>query len=58
MVKFVVSGSANLGRSSRPFTKEVEAQSEGDAKEKTYSVFGSQNGVQRQKVKIESVKKV
>ncbi len=57
-MKFTVSGTVAIPNGSRKFTKEVEAQSENHAKEKVYSLFGSTNGVNRKKVKIETVAKV
>ncbi len=56
-MKFEVSGSVRLGKSVRSFTKEVEAESENAAKQLAYSLLGSQNGVSRDKVKIEKVHK-
>lgn len=56
MVKFTVNGKIKID-GGRPFSKEVEAKSEKDAKEKVYALFGSQNRLKRTKVKIEEVKK-
>lgn len=56
-MKFEVSGNVRLGKIVRSFTKEVDAPSENAAKELTYSLLGSQNGVSRDKVKIEKVQK-
>lgn len=47
-----------LGKEERAFTKRVEAESEGAAKEKSYALLGSHNGVKRNKIKIERVEKV
>jgi len=52
-----VSGRITLGSGERTFEKQVEAESEGDAKHKAYALFGSQNGVKRNKIKIEKVEK-
>ncbi len=57
MTAFTVSGKVTLGREEREFAKKVEAPSENAAKEKTYALFGSVNGVKRNKVKIEKVEK-
>lgn len=54
---FNVSGKLNIGGEERPFTKQVEAKSEADATHRTYALFGSTNGVKRNKVKIEKVEK-
>ena len=52
-----VSGKLKLGKGERKFTKTVEAESENDARQKTYSLFGSMNGVKRACVQIERVEK-
>ncbi len=57
MVSFTVSGKITLGREERAFAKKVEAPSENAAKEKTYALFGSVNGVKRNKVRIDKVEK-
>ncbi|MFH1520430.1 MAG: 50S ribosomal protein L18Ae [Candidatus Micrarchaeota archaeon] len=54
---FNVSGKLNLKGGERTFTKQVEAKSEADATHKTYTLFGSTNGVKRNKIKIEKVEK-
>jgi ribosomal protein L20A (L18A) len=58
MALFNVSGKITLGTEVRTFTKQVEAQTENAAKHRTYAVFGSVNGVKRNKIKIEKVEKV
>ncbi|VVB99363.1 50S ribosomal protein L18Ae [uncultured archaeon] len=58
MVKFTVSGTVGIPNGTRKFEKEVEARSERHAKDLVYALFGSVNGVNRKKVKIESVAKV
>ncbi len=57
-MKFRISGTVRLGSETRKFTKEVEAETENSALEKAYSLLGSNNGVQRSKVKVDSVEKV
>lgn len=54
MAKFIISGSMNIGEV-RKFVKEVEAPTENAAKEKLYALLGSQNGLQRSKIKIDKV---
>jgi ribosomal protein L20A (L18A) len=54
---FNVVGKIMLGNEERKFSKQVEAQSEDDAKHKTYALFGSLNGVKRNKIKIDKVEK-
>ncbi|MFH0737535.1 MAG: 50S ribosomal protein L18Ae [Candidatus Micrarchaeota archaeon] len=58
MARFNISGKITLGREERTFSKEVEAASENAAKHKAYALFGSVNGVPRNKIKIEKVEKV
>lgn len=58
MAMFNVSGRITLGIGERTFSKAVEAESENAAKHKTYALFGSVNGVKRNKIKIEKVEKV
>jgi len=55
--KFSINGTIDIGEL-RKFTKEVEAPTENAAKQKVYSLFGSQNGVIRSKIKIEKVEAV
>lgn len=56
-MKFSVYGNIRLGTENRNFVKIVEAQTENAAKEKAFALFGSMNGVQRSKIKIEKVEK-
>jgi ribosomal protein L20A (L18A) len=56
-MEFNISGKIVLGKETRNFTKKVEAPTENAAKEKTYALFGSVNGLKRSKVKIEKVEK-
>lgn len=58
MTMFKVSGKITLGIGERIFSKDIEAESENSAKHKTYALFGSANGISRNKVKIEKVEKV
>jgi ribosomal protein L20A (L18A) len=57
MAVFKVSGKMTLGSEERPFTKEVEAETESAARHRAYAILGSNNGVTRNKVKIEKVEK-
>jgi ribosomal protein L20A (L18A) len=52
--KFNITGTIDIGEI-RKFAKEVEAPTENAAKEKVLSLFGSQNGVIRSKIKIEKI---
>jgi len=56
-MNFTVSGKMILGKEERTFSKTVEAASEGAAKEKAFALLGSQNGVGRNKIKVEKVEK-
>jgi ribosomal protein L20A (L18A) len=54
---FELEGKVRLGNEERKFRKSLEAESENAARNKLFSLFGSVNGVNRNAVKIESVKK-
>lgn len=56
-MEFNISGKLMLGKEERPFVKKVEAPTENAAREKTYALFGSNNGVKRNRIKIEKVEK-
>jgi ribosomal protein L20A (L18A) len=56
-MRFMVSGTIKLDKE-RIFEKEVAAATENAAKEKVYALFGSNNRLKREKIKITSVKKV
>ncbi|MBD3210602.1 50S ribosomal protein L18a [Candidatus Micrarchaeota archaeon] len=56
-MEFAVSGTITLGKESRAFSKTVEAPTEDFAKEKVFTLFGSMNGVKRNRIKIEKVVK-
>jgi len=56
-MEFTVNGTIVLGAEQRNFSKKVEAPSENAAKEKVYALFGSENGVKRNRIKIEKVEK-
>ncbi|MDO8339458.1 MAG: 50S ribosomal protein L18Ae [Candidatus Burarchaeum sp.] len=61
MVKFLVKGKMRLGRGVklelRPFKHEFEATSESRARELAYTFFGSNSGLKRSAVVIESIAK-
>ena len=54
MAKFLVNGTVK----GKQFEKQVEAASEKLAREKTFSLFGSNAGIKRAAVKIETVAKI
>ncbi len=55
MKKFTFKGTVDMKGEKFPFTKEIEANSEREAKEKLYASFGAKNGVKRSKIKIEEI---
>lgn len=58
MAKYVVNGKIGKGANARPFEKQVEADSEKLAKEKVYALLGSNAGLKRPLISIESVSKI
>lgn len=56
-MEFTINGTITLGKEGRAFSKKVEAASENAAKEKVYALFGSENGVKRNRIKIEKIEK-
>jgi ribosomal protein L20A (L18A) len=56
-MEFTINGKITLGKEKRTFSKKVEAPSENAAKHKVYAVFGSVNGVKRNRIKIEKIEK-
>lgn len=57
-MKFRISGTMKMGRETRKFSKELEAETEGFAVEKTYMMIGAANGIPRSKIKVENIEKV
>ena len=57
IMKFSVYGTITLGKGERTFVKVLEAPSEKAARDIAYSLFGSSNGLNRKKVKIQKVEK-
>src|SRR2546422_9828657 len=58
MKAFRISGRFRMGRSWQPFSKELAAQDEAGAREKLFSILGSQHGVPRKYVSIAGVEEV
>jgi ribosomal protein L20A (L18A) len=58
MAKYLVSGKLHKGGKDEKFEKKVEAKSEKLAKEIALSLLGSNAGIKRSAVKIESVEKI
>ena len=57
-MKFKISGTMRMGRETRKFVKELEAETKGYAVEKMYMMLGAANGIPRSKIKVENVEKV
>ncbi len=54
-MEFTIKGTAEVGRETLPFEKEIEAETEKHAKDVLYSMYGSKHGVNRSKVNIEKI---
>ncbi|MCS3922992.1 50S ribosomal protein L18Ae [Methanosalsum natronophilum] len=55
MNNFVVKGTFKAGQNWETFTKIVASQNEKNAYEKVYSLIGSEHGLKRNLIKIDSV---
>lgn len=55
---FRIQGKFMVGKSFKPFTKELKAINEEDIQEKIYSDFGSKHGIKRNKIIIEEIKEI
>jgi large subunit ribosomal protein LX len=53
--KFQVEGDFRMGDEIRPFSKIIEAPNEKQAKERTFTLFGSKHRVKRRYITIRSV---
>lgn len=58
MAKYLVCGEIKLGKTSRKFEKAVEAENDLLASEKVMCLFGSNAGIKRQAIKIDSIEKL
>lgn len=47
-----------MGKSLKPFTKELKAIDEDEIKERIYSEFGSKHHIKRNKIKIEEIAEI
>lgn len=56
--KFNVSGEIELSGKRRKFSREVDAATENAASNKLFALFGSNNRVKRNKIKILNIKKM
>ncbi len=52
---FLITGSFKAGRSWEHFTKKVKSNNEKNAAETLYSLIGSEHGLKRNLIRIESV---
>lgn len=55
MTTFLFKGQLETGRAERSFEKEITAESKKHAKEQLLSTLGSEHGITRSKISIESV---
>jgi large subunit ribosomal protein LX len=55
MDNYIISGSFKAGRTWESFTKIVTSQNEKNAKEKVFSLIGSEHGLKRNFIKLESI---
>ncbi len=53
--RFQITGSFKAGRSWERFTKRVTSNNEKNAAEKLYSLIGSEHGLKRNLIQIESI---
>ena len=54
-----VTGTFQMGRvSAQAFSKEVIANDEEDARERTLSIMGSKHGVNRREIRIDGIRKI
>jgi large subunit ribosomal protein LX len=52
---FQITGSFKAGRSWERFTKRISSNNEKNAAEKLYSLIGSEHGLKRNRIRIESI---
>lgn len=55
MENYSISGKFKAGRSWEKFTKKVKSQNEKNAMGKVYSLIGSEHGLKRNFIRIESI---
>ena len=58
MKNYVVEGSFKVEKEWRRFKKTIESNNEKNAKEKLYSLLGSEHRLKRNKIKISSVEEM
>ena len=57
MEHFIISGTFKAGHSWEHFTKNVTSHNESTAKDKVYSLIGSEHGLKRKLIRLESIVK-
>ena len=55
---FIVKGTFKAGEKRERFTKTVTSQNKNNALEKAYSLIGSEHGLKRKQINVESVEEV
>ncbi|MBU4373382.1 MAG: 50S ribosomal protein L18a [Candidatus Methanoperedenaceae archaeon] len=55
MMNFIVKGTFKAGQKWERFTKKITSPNKNNAQEKAYSLIGSEHGLKRSLIKIESV---
>ncbi len=61
MSEFIINGrfrTERIGKNWRPFSKVVECPNANNAKERVYSLLGSEHGLKRNLIKIDEVNEV
>jgi large subunit ribosomal protein LX len=56
-MKFTATGNFRIGERKEKFTKDVEAKDGEEAKERIYTIFGSEHGTKRRFIQIDKVDK-
>jgi large subunit ribosomal protein LX len=57
MEKYIVTGKFKAGNKWENFTKNITSQNENNARGKVYSLIGSEHGLKRNLIRLESVNK-
>lgn len=58
MMNFIVKGTFKAGQKWERFTKNITSHNKNNAAEKAYSLIGSEHGLRRSLIKIESLEEV
>ncbi len=57
MENYIISGTFKAGNSWESFTKNVSSLNEKNAREKVYSLIGSEHGLKRNLIRLDSITK-